>query len=464
MTWCASRHLRGDSLAQYIRSSGDTVNQRLPALCCLAMLVSCTGDKAEKADTTDSETEVTDTTGDTDTADPDTDEPELSDLTAGLDDDHWRYYFSNKTGGVKADSEIFIGIVGKNWGDESYCKVVIDTSTKVGVCEALVSSSSAPEPIVDLFYSLDQISHVDLPAVHSGRIFISVDDKLVIQKVNAGSYVGFVAPNMSDPNDPNIDFIFDFVEFTTGVASGNRNEAESPFWGNTTQVDAFSIPLVATLYSRDGSTSRVGIRTQEYSRDALFSEFYGDVPPDFAEAFTDLVDASIRVDNASKSSSLSQTGSLASAYFDSAIDDLFSETAPFELSVQNWGTCTGQAENNVLTFDCNGSIGRIARPTTEEVLLCSGELGKAGTYTGELDGVMQAQVCAAFHRGVVMQPEDWGDESRYYINEPYNYYSKYWHDRSHGNKAYGFAYDDVHDKATLMYSEAARVLVVEVHW
>jgi hypothetical protein len=43
------------------------------------------------------------------------------------------------------------------------------------------------------------------------------------------------------------------------------------------------------------------------------------------------------------------------------------------------------------------------------------ELGKAGTYTGELDGVMQAQVCAAFHRGVILQPEDWDDETRYYM-------------------------------------------------
>jgi hypothetical protein len=39
---------------------------------------------------------------------------------------------------------------------------------------------------------------------------------------------------------------------------------------------------------------------------------------------------------------------------------------------------------------------------------------------------MQAQLCAAFHRGVALQPDVWDDESKYYLNEPYNYYSKYW--------------------------------------
>ena len=441
---------------------------------CLSMLVSCKGDGAaetdnaidsEMGDTNDVETGDTEVS-DTENGGADTGGPDISDLTDGLTDDRWRYYFTNHTDGAKADSEIYIGIVGKNWGEQSYCKVVIDTSKNVGICEDLVSSSSVPEPIQGLFYSLDQLSHVDLPAIQSVRIFISVDDEMEIHKVNTGSYVGFVAPNLSHPDDPNVGFIFDFFELTTGASSGCYDETNSPFWGNTTQVDSFSIPLVATLYSRDGSYSKVGIDTQKYDRETLFNEFDSDVPPDFAEAFTDLVDGTIRIDNASKSSFLSQTGSLASTYFDAAIDGLYSTTTPFSVSVQDWGMCTGQVENNALTFYCenSGQTGRVAEPTTEEVLLCSGELGKAGAYTGELDGVMQAQVCAAFHRGVIMQPEYWDDETRYYINEPYNYYSRYWHERSHENKAYGFAYDDVHNKATLMYSETARVLEIEVHW
>ena len=212
--------------------------------------------------------------------------------------------------------------------------------------------------------------------------------------------------------------------------------------------------------------SRVGIETQTYSRADLFSGFYGAAPPDFANAFTDLVEGDLRVSNASKSQQLSQTGSLASAYFDGAIHALYANTAPFVVSVQDWGACTGQSDGDVLSFSCESSsqTGRIAKPSTEEVLLCSGELGKAGTFTGELDGVIQAQLCAAFHRGVALQPDDWADESQYYRSEPYNYYSKYWHERSYDNKAYGFAYDDVHDKATLMHSPTARVLKIDVHW
>lgn len=69
-------------------------------------------------------------------------------------------------------------------------------------------------------------------------------------------------------------------------------------------------------------------------------------------------------------------------------------------------------------------------------------------------GRLNVAIMAAVMRGVVtnneMGPSDytwWGDSAKYYQNEPYNWYAKFWHSIGINGKAYAFGYDDSLDQS-----------------
>jgi hypothetical protein len=57
--------------------------------------------------------------------------------------------------------------------------------------------------------------------------------------------------------------------------------------------------------------------------------------------------------------------------------------------------------------------------------------------------------CAAFHRGVALNPADWYNAAKYYQSTPRDDYSAYLHTISLGSKAYAFAYDDVNNQSSV---------------
>ena len=44
------------------------------------------------------------------------------------------------------------------------------------------------------------------------------------------------------------------------------------------------------------------------------------------------------------------------------------------------------------------------------------------------------------------------------------WYSKFWHENSVNNLAYGFCYDDVNDQSTLLHYTNAKALVIDLKW
>ena len=136
-------------------------------------------------------------------------------------------------------------------------------------------------------------------------------------------------------------------------------------------------------------------------------------------------------------------------------------------------------QNNPFTFNCDagsftcytsgdylyftssgGQSGRVAKPNTQEVLEGKGNLA-SGT---SIELVVEAQLCAAFNRGVATDPANWGNASAYYQNSTSNLYSGFWHDHSVDRYAYGFCYDDVFDNSTLLHYSNPKALIVDLRW
>ena len=74
----------------------------------------------------------------------------------------------------------------------------------------------------------------------SGRIWISYGVPMNMP-INPGP--GIVQPNVGNPTDPNINTIFDWIEFNVGGGQ---------VFFNTTQVNMFGIPYTMGLYSGTG--------------------------------------------------------------------------------------------------------------------------------------------------------------------------------------------------------------------
>jgi hypothetical protein len=98
----------------------------------------------------------------------------------------------------------------------------------------------------------------------------------------------------------------------------------------------------------------------------------------------------------------------------------------------------------------DGSPFHVAKPTSTQVFECSGPLA-LGNDQGGSDTTREVgrDFCAAFHRGVALNPADWYTPARYYQTSPRDDYAAYLHTVSIANRAYAFAYDDVNDQSSV---------------
>lgn len=208
--------------------------------------------------------------------------------------------------------------------------------------------------------------------------------------------------------------------------------------GNTTQVDAFCIPMTIALDDR-----KVGILE---SRRKLFEEFRTAAPLEFrACAKSDIwilspCRAGFGADGPH------------GKYFDRYIDEVWSTYAQKKRTPsQKW---FGEVVDGGLTFTpVDGGRGVTCRkkPTTQDAFLGTGELAT------------NPQFCAAINRHVLADPADWNVPEKFYKAEPYNWYSRFFHEHSLERKAYGFCYDDVADQAAF-FSGRGNEVVVSLYW
>jgi hypothetical protein len=271
----------------------------------------------------------------------------------------------------------------------------------------------------------------------SDRCFWSFDDgrtwhafadepTVACPKGNGRVYFGLGDAPKSFNDDQSL---WDFIEYAYDGVTWN---------GNTTQVDAFCIPITIELGSK-----KVGIVE---SRSRLFDAFRKEAPREF----TGCVKGDRRIVSPCKAG-FAQGGTHGS-YFVKYVDEVWGAYARKKQTPS--GKWIGTVVDGALTFAPVGGdkpISCAKKPTTQEVLLGTGVLAN------------NPQFCAAINRHVLVDPADWHDAAKFYQAEPCNWYAKFFHQHSIDHKCYGFCYDDVAEQAAY-FSGKGDNLIVTLSW
>lgn len=360
---------------------------------------------------------------------------------------------NNKTNGKYRDDQIYWIVIGRD-KDHQIC--YLDTQGNlIKASEALNTIEKNGRKCANIAHSLAEASYVYLPDIESGRMYLSYGEPVYITfNIDGDGNVGYAGPDLNNPSDPNSDVLFEFAEFTV---------TNKEYWGNTTRVDFFSFPVVTRLVGQGGFDNRPG----DYdvydktvgdvgTRDEIFAAYKASAPSIWQSlANNDRIMAPCK--------STFNEGQVNGNYFDAYINEFWNkysnETLVFKCDA---GTFRGKVSGDHMVFTKDGDSGtyNVYKPTTQDVLEGKGNFNRGNST--EL--VIEAQLCAAFNRGVATDPANYQNPSAYYKNSTYNYYSAFLHQHSVNNLSYGFCYDDVNDQSTLLHYTNPTALVIDLKW
>jgi hypothetical protein len=291
---------------------------------------------------------------------------------------------------------------------------------------------------------------LDLAApVSAGRIYIAREAPLFLSfNESTGD---LVQPDPSNPDDPNNQLTYDWVEFAVD---------EHGFHANTTTIDQFGFPILLSVSDRarpDEPPAQAGIIQ---SREELFRAFREEMPP----LFHPLADPGGRRIVAPMRSEVFRSGP-GSTFFDTYVRSLWEKhkNEPLVLTPDE-GTFRGRVQpDGSMLFKRDGDPGNYvipAMPTTAEIFLCDGVLAQGNP----LEKVLGAQIAALINRHLLETPLEWRNASLYFQGSPCNEYARFWHNHAIGGKAYGFPYDDVNGQSPSIYVRDPSGVVISYRW
>ena len=351
--------------------------------------------------------------------------------------------FENNTRGMYSNDRIWITVIGRN-SSQQFCYLKPDGNLVPIIANQTSDAWS---------FRLSDINGFQVPqTMSSARLYISFDNKVIMRGIVDGAgNIGVVQPDLNNPADPNANLIFDWIEYT--VAPG-------AFWGNTTQVDQFAIPLTMEMYNDSGSGyvpfRKVGIIK---TREEIFSAFENMPQIEFRS----LVQRPYRIIAPGKGDF--RVGRTYGNYMASYVDQVWSYYENNKLSYDNHlvhfnGKVLPDGRFEFIRTSDGGRFYIARKPNNNEIFEGSGVLASGNT----VELAIQAQICAAFNRHILQEPANLSNPTSYYKNAPANYYAEFWHKNSINGFAYGFCYDDVADQSTLIESHAPRGLIIGIGW
>lgn len=385
--------------------------------------------------------------------------------------------FENNTKKWK-DEEIWVTAYGRNSRSE-WCYLNKD-GTAIPITAGTTSADWSFR-----FSDVDSTWGLQVKDFSSSRIYFTCGSEPVSMNavVDANGNIGVAQPNMAIENDANATKYFDWIEFTAGDV----------LYVNTTQVDAFTFPIVVADYADDGMggyewKKSVGITK---SRKEVFDawEDWTNTYPHYKNLVRcngTRILAPCKVPK----SDFNMT------YMDSYIEDVWNyyKTNDLHYSEPEHGTYTGRVHEvkgtdgkikNVLIMtraSDNAKFYVYDTPNMEEAFEGSGKLamdcnkaqsrqwfGTEEYGNDETSKNVQNRICSAFTRHAFIKSGNnyinvMDDPSRYYTEEPANMYSAFFHKKA-GNldgSAYGFAYDDNHDQSTTTVDANCRGVIVSI--
>jgi len=380
--------------------------------------------------------------------------------------------FKNNTNGHFKDDQIYVTSLALNSNNEWCYLAANGTLIPVTVGE---DSSSWSFKLSDV----SSTNGLQLKSMSSGRMYFGMGEPVYIKAIGTAAGIGIVQPNLANPSDPNANKLFDWIEFTAG---------SNGLFVNTTQVDAFTVPIVISAYKDDGMGGyewfkSVGItetRAQIFAAWETWTNKY--------TSFKKLNQDGNRIVAPCKG----KHGDFDRTYMDKYIRDMWDYYKQGEgfgnhkltFSHPDAGSFEGYVDSrDVFCFTSTGDRSQkyyiLGVPTIEEAFEGSGRLASISnaqiskertgvedyvTTNGSIELVVQNMVCSAFTRHVMQNPEWWTNPDKYYLEEPANMYSAFWHKHNIDGYAYGFCYDDNNDQSTTVQLSDVRGLVIGIGW
>lgn len=341
-----------------------------------------------------------------------------------------------------ANNQIYFYVVGTDLGSGKQAYMAADgTLTEVSL------SDNGSNGYADLSVPLvaDGDTSWTLPANMSGRIYFSINEKLlwkVVTDGNGNPALQYPAGWVS--SDPNYNILHDFFEFTYN--SGGM-------FCNVTMVDQFAIPLSTTL---TGAATQTTGTLVDGGRDNIFNTIAAN------SAFAPLIvsDSGTNLRVIAPGHGI-DSGVFSSTYLDSYIDQVWSQYASSTMTVNTGSaTYTGQVSGGQFVF--SGGVAPFSKPTTQNVFYCNGALNAPNDG---VTGPVAAILGAGFNRGVLLnssitQPDT--NAGDFYQVSPTNSYSAAIHANTVDGKAYGFPFDDVGSFASYVQDGAPTSLRLEM--
>ncbi|MCJ1445315.1 MAG: hypothetical protein MMC23_005820 [Stictis urceolatum] len=272
-----------------------------------------------------------------------------------------------------------------------------------------------------------------IPHIAGGRIWISYGKKLTFL-LNPGP--GLVEPSISNPSDPNIDTMYDFMEFTWN---------SSQIYANITYVDFVSIPIALTLTNTSGQIKHVG-GMRSNGLDQVVSGLQAQAAKD-GQGWGNLVvtsgGANLRV--VSPNIGIGANPNLFSTYWNGYVDAVWSKYASSPLTINTqaqWGDVNGTTGSGNLDFGGSGLT--FSKPSSKDIF--SNSTGPFGSNGNVEQGAITARLAAAFNRSTLLidtnQPNG-ENVATFYQDPTTNHYARVVHAANVDGRGYAFPYDDV---------------------
>lgn len=219
---------------------------------------------------------------------------------------------------------------------------------------------------------------------------------------------------------------WDFIEYATGP--------NQSWHGNTTQVDAFRIPITIEMGDRKAGINKPVKVIHQLYRETAPAEFQACLKNDWI---------------LSPCRAGFDTHGPNAKYFDNYINEVWSMYATERKTPS--GKWIGKVVGTALQFRPADGQGETLvcpqKPSTQDAFLGTGVLAQNPRF------------CAAINRHVLADPADWNRPEKFYQQAPFNFYSKFMHQIALNGKAYGFCYDDVADQSSFFSAQGPEVVI-----
>jgi len=270
-------------------------------------------------------------------------------------------------------------------------------------------------------------------ALLTGRIYVA-DGELDISALQVGSTTELQHPSFANPQGPNFNTSFSFVEI---------NQPDAKVWVNPTYVDFVGLPIAMEMVFKDYALNVSGLPANGVKQvcDRLKDEENKDGYPWSSLCLADDRGRPIRVLSPEHRSSSFVD------YFDDYINQVWSRFVTdgiiFDLqSNEPLVSCHMQGDSMV----CDSTTLPFSKPASSEIWGCNtGPFANTGDACHDHTG---SRFCAAFHRGTLLLPggaiQPNLSISKYYPGDtPHNKYARIVHEVQVDHMGYTFPYDDV---------------------